>query len=98
MSVYSECLDCEGFVSGKSDMIIPDKLPACFTEAVQEAFVQLHQKGLVYHGSYLVNWSPNLQTAVSDLEVHAHPDLVPASSPSLDNASSLLACHRHAGI
>ncbi|KAK9846098.1 hypothetical protein WJX84_007187, partial [Apatococcus fuscideae] len=39
------------------------------SEAVQEAFVQLHEKGLVYRGSYLVNWSPNLQTAVSDLEV-----------------------------
>lgn len=25
--------------------------------------------GLVYRGSYMVNWSPNLQTAVSDLEV-----------------------------
>ena len=38
-------------------------------EAVQEAFVRLHEKGLVYRGTYLVNWSPNLQTAVSDLEV-----------------------------
>lgn len=34
-----------------------------------EAFVRLHEKGLVYRGSYMVNWSPNLQTAVSDLEV-----------------------------
>ncbi|KAI3430578.1 hypothetical protein D9Q98_005171 [Chlorella vulgaris] len=39
------------------------------SEAVLEAFVQLHDKGLVYRGSYLVNWSPGLQTAVSDLEV-----------------------------
>ena len=31
--------------------------------------MRLHEKGLVYRGSYLVNWSPNLQTAVSDLEV-----------------------------
>ncbi len=37
--------------------------------AVTEAFVQLHQKGLVYKGDYMVNWSPSLQTAVSDLEV-----------------------------
>jgi len=37
--------------------------------AVTEAFIQLHDKGLIYRGSYLVNWSPNLQTAVSDLEV-----------------------------
>lgn len=39
------------------------------TKAVVEAFVRLHEKGLVYRGDYLVNWSPNLQTAVSDLEV-----------------------------
>ncbi|ONM27900.1 Valine--tRNA ligase chloroplastic/mitochondrial 2 [Zea mays] len=39
------------------------------SRAVAEAFVRLHDKGLIYQGSYLVNWSPNLQTAVSDLEV-----------------------------
>lgn len=37
--------------------------------AVREAFVRLHEKGLIYRGTYMVNWSPNLQTAVSDLEV-----------------------------
>lgn len=37
--------------------------------AVTEAFVRLHERGLVYRGDYMVNWSPNLQTAVSDLEV-----------------------------
>ena len=37
--------------------------------AVAEAFVRLHEKGLIYKGSYLVNWDPSLQTAVSDLEV-----------------------------
>jgi len=37
--------------------------------AVVEAFVQLHEKGLVYKGEYMVNWAPGLQTAVSDLEV-----------------------------
>ncbi|KAK9699378.1 hypothetical protein RND81_08G170200 [Saponaria officinalis] len=39
------------------------------SRAVVEAFVRLHEKGLIYKGSYMVNWSPNLQTAVSDLEV-----------------------------
>ncbi|BBN03099.1 valyl-tRNA synthetase [Marchantia polymorpha subsp. ruderalis] len=39
------------------------------SSAVVEAFVRLHEKGLIYRGSYMVNWSPNLQTAVSDLEV-----------------------------
>jgi valyl-tRNA synthetase len=38
-------------------------------EAVTEAFVRLHEKGLVYRGEYMVNWAPLLQTAVSDLEV-----------------------------
>ncbi|VFQ75578.1 unnamed protein product [Cuscuta campestris] len=38
-------------------------------QAVIEAFVRLYEKGLIYQGSYIVNWSPNLQTAVSDLEV-----------------------------
>jgi len=37
--------------------------------AVTEAFVTLHERGLIYKGDYMVNWSPNLQTAVSDLEV-----------------------------
>ena len=39
------------------------------SEAVLEAFVRLHRIGLLYRGEYLVNWSPGLQTAVSDLEV-----------------------------
>lgn len=39
------------------------------SEAVAEAFVRLHDKGLIYKGSYMVNWSPALRTAVSDLEV-----------------------------
>jgi len=37
--------------------------------AVTEAFVRLHERGLIYRGAYMVNWSPNLMTAVSDLEV-----------------------------
>lgn len=39
------------------------------SEAVSEAFVRLHEKGLVYRGEYMVNWAPMLKTAVSDLEV-----------------------------
>ncbi|KAG6395310.1 hypothetical protein SASPL_145953 [Salvia splendens] len=44
-------------------------LDAQLSRAVVEAFVRLHEKGLIYQGSYMVNWSPKLQTAVSDLEV-----------------------------
>ena len=39
------------------------------SNAVSEAFVRLHDKGLIYRGEYMVNWAPLLQTAVSDLEV-----------------------------
>lgn len=38
-------------------------------KAVVESFVRLHRMGLIYRSEYLVNWSPGLQTAVSDLEV-----------------------------
>lgn len=44
-------------------------LEPSMSQAVTEAFVTLHERGLVYKGEYMVNWSPNLQTAVSDLEV-----------------------------
>ncbi|HMP40573.1 MAG TPA: valine--tRNA ligase, partial [Roseiflexaceae bacterium] len=37
--------------------------------AVRAAFKRLYDDGLIYRGTYLVNWSPALQTAVSDLEV-----------------------------
>ncbi len=37
--------------------------------AVREAFVSLYEKGLIYRGPRLINWSPGLKTAVSDLEV-----------------------------
>ncbi len=37
--------------------------------AVRDVFIALYEQGLVYRGPRLVNWSPGLQTAVSDLEV-----------------------------
>src|SRR5690606_2842374 len=39
------------------------------SDAVIEAFVRLHEQGLVYRGKRLVNWDPVLKTAISDLEV-----------------------------
>ena len=39
------------------------------SEAVKEAFVRLHEDGLIYRGQRLVNWDPKLHTAISDLEV-----------------------------
>ena len=39
------------------------------SRAVREAFVSLYEKGLIYRGPRMINWSPALRTAVSDLEV-----------------------------
>ncbi|MBW6473563.1 MAG: valine--tRNA ligase, partial [Anaerolineaceae bacterium] len=39
------------------------------SRAVREAFVRLYEKGLIYRGPRMINWSPRLKTAVSDLEV-----------------------------
>jgi valyl-tRNA synthetase len=39
------------------------------SNAVKEVFVRLYDDGLIYRGDYMVNWSPGLQTAISDLEV-----------------------------
>jgi valyl-tRNA synthetase len=39
------------------------------SRAVTEAFVRLHEEGLIYRGKRLVNWDPVLLTALSDLEV-----------------------------
>lgn len=44
-------------------------LEPAMNNAVNEAFARLHESGLVYRGSRIVNWSPSLGTAVSDLEV-----------------------------
>ncbi|MEE6250118.1 MAG: class I tRNA ligase family protein, partial [Bdellovibrionota bacterium] len=37
--------------------------------AVRKVFVQLYKDGLIYKGTRLVNWSPKLSSAISDLEV-----------------------------
>ncbi|ESQ91753.1 valyl-tRNA synthetase [Asticcacaulis sp. AC460] len=37
--------------------------------AVRKVFVQLHRDGLMYRDKRLVNWDPQFQTAISDLEV-----------------------------
>ena len=37
--------------------------------AVIEVFVSLYREGLIYRGKRLVNWDPQFETAISDLEV-----------------------------
>jgi valyl-tRNA synthetase len=43
------------------------------SHAVREAFVRLYDDGLIYRGTYIVNWCPRCGTAISDLEV-VHED------------------------
>ncbi|MCP5006831.1 MAG: valine--tRNA ligase [Planctomycetes bacterium] len=43
------------------------------SKAVQEAFVTLYEKGLIYKGKYIINWCPRCLTALSDDEVE-HED------------------------
>jgi valyl-tRNA synthetase len=40
-----------------------------YSEAVKEAFIHLHKKGLIYRGERIINWCPRCQTALSDEEV-----------------------------
>jgi valyl-tRNA synthetase len=39
------------------------------SRAVRKVFVELYRQGLIYKDKRLVNWDPNLLTAISDLEV-----------------------------
>ena len=39
------------------------------SNAVKEVFVRLHEEGLIYRARRLINWDPQLLTALSDLEV-----------------------------
>ncbi|MFH0778315.1 MAG: class I tRNA ligase family protein, partial [Candidatus Eisenbacteria bacterium] len=39
------------------------------SRAVEEVFIRLYKKGLIYKGSYIINWCPRCRTALSDEEV-----------------------------
>ncbi len=38
------------------------------SRAVREAFVRLHERGLIYRGNYIINWCPRCLTALSNEE------------------------------
>ena len=42
-------------------------------KAVLEAFIRMHEKGLIYRSKRLVNWSCSLNSAISDIEVDKTP-------------------------
>ncbi|MDD5120325.1 MAG: valine--tRNA ligase [Candidatus Omnitrophica bacterium] len=45
-----------------------------YSTAVTEVFVRLYEKKLIYQGSYIINWCPRCQTALSDEEA-SHSEL-----------------------
>lgn len=63
------------------------------SHAVREVFVRLYEKGLIYRGSYIINWCTKCQTTISDIEVE-HEDqpggLWYISYPLKDNAEESL--------
>ena len=44
-------------------------MDADLNRAVREVFVRLYDEGMIYRGNRIVNWCPNDQTVLSDLEV-----------------------------
>ena len=38
------------------------------SRAVQKVFMDLYNKGLIYHGVRMINWCPNCKTSISDIE------------------------------
>ena len=64
------------------------------SKIVTETFVRLYEQGLIYRGKRLVNWDPELKTAVSDLEVESEEEdgfLWHISYPLVDADGSLKA-------
>ncbi len=43
------------------------------SKAVNEVFIKLYQKNLIYHGERIINWCPKCLTSISDAEVE-HED------------------------
>ena len=54
------------------------------SRAVRKVFVELYRAGLIYKDKRLVNWDPELLTAISDLEV----EQIETKGPSLASALS----------
>src|SRR5277367_4131979 len=44
-----------------------------YSKCVQQVFVELYKKGLIYRGKRMINWCPATQTALSDEEVEMKP-------------------------
>ena len=49
-------------------------MDAQLSRVVETVFIDLYDQGLIYRGNRLVNWDPQLHTAISDLEVIAEEE------------------------
>lgn len=62
-------------------------------KAVREVFVSLYEKGLIYQGSYIINWCPKCSTALSDIEVEHEDkegDLTHIKYPLMDGSEEVV--------
>ena len=62
------------------------------SRAVREVFVRLYEEGMIYRGNRIVNWCPNDQTVLSDLEVEKIPQagkLYYLSYPATDGGAGV---------
>ncbi len=74
--VWDWAEQCKGNIMGQLRKLgsSPDWSRERFTldegcnQAVNKAFVHLYNKGLIYQGEYIVNWDPESQSAISDIE------------------------------
>ena len=60
------------------------------SRAVQEAFVRLHEEGLIYRGKRLVNWDPVLKTALSDLEVQSEERMALSGTSAIRSPTAMV--------
>lgn len=49
-------------------------LDSGLSKAVRKVFVDMYNKDLIYRGEYIINWDPETETALSDIEV-IHKDI-----------------------
>ncbi len=65
-----------------------------YSAAVIEAFVRLHEDGLIYRARRLINWCPSCRTAISDLEVdhdeHTQGELYEFAYPLADGSGEVV--------
>ena len=63
------------------------------SRAVREVFRRLYAKGLIYRGSYIINWCPHCGTTISDIEVEHSEEqgtLTYIRYPGLDGAGDII--------